>query len=203
MDRTPDDRESGIPGPPLPHRPGPPPAQSDPSGAPHGQPGPPHGQFGPPGPGQPWQGPPPGPVQQGPPVPVERPRSVTNAVILFVVAAVLWLPIADADPGASQLAGLVLIASIVCAILAGGGRHGARVTVTVLAGLAFLLLAPYAWLGFLDQRNPYGAEYAVMDMIAIAATAAAIVLIYLPTSNAYFRARRAAPTTLGHPGGNG
>ncbi|MFF0729792.1 hypothetical protein [Streptomyces sp. NPDC004134] len=63
--------------------------------------------------------------------------------------------------------------------------------------IVFFTMTPYCWLGFTDARNVFGPEgeeygpvYAVLTMGALAAAIAALVLIYFPASNAYFRYAR-------------
>lgn len=128
-------------------------------------------------------------VGQAEPAHSGRPRELRIALILFIVSTVLWVPITGADPTLTPgLGPLLLVLYITFGVRATGGRPKARITVTVASVLLVFLLAPHVWLGFGGQTgNLYGPEYAVMDLVALACCVAALVLLYLPVSNGYFR----------------
>ncbi len=118
-----------------------------------------------------------------------RPWQTVTAVGLLLTSALLWLPVAGGDPVISQPASLLLLLHIVFAVRARRGRQKARITVAVVTLLLLFLLMPHAWLGFTDPGHPSGPAYAVMDMIAVAASCTGVALLFTSSSNAYFRAR--------------
>jgi hypothetical protein len=80
------------------------------------------------------------------------------------------------------------------AFQARSGRSSARIGAPIMTVLVFLVMTPYCWLGYTDaydvfgpEGEEYGPAYAVLTMVALAISVAALVLIYLPASNAYFR----------------
>lgn len=102
------------------------------------------------------------------------------ALALFVLSAIAWVPIAGHLTGVTPLAALLLVLYVVFAVRARRELPRARTVVTVLAVLLYVLLVPYAWQGFTDPANMYGAEYAVLDIVALAASATGLALLYLP-----------------------
>lgn len=116
-----------------------------------------------------------------------RPVSVTTAAVLLIVASVLWLPIVGAVAYSDGLIALLVVLTIVFAVFALRGRPSGRIVVTVTVVLLLFFLLPFAWLGFLNQEILYGAEYAVLDIVAVVAAVTGVVLLYLPAAGAYLR----------------
>ena len=118
-----------------------------------------------------------------------RPSSLRLASVLLASAAVLWLALAgNLYGGNATLPALLLLLQVVFGVRVGGGRHKARVAVTVTTVLLVLLLTPYCWAGFSDDDNAYGAAYAVLDMAATALAIVGLAALYQPDSSAYIRA---------------
>lgn len=105
---------------------------------------------------------------------------------LAIIAAVLWVPLVGYFSGSGQFATLLLVLYVAGAFGAAKGRQGARILVTISVVLLYLLLLPYCWLGFID---PYenGLEYAAMDIFSTFSSAVALMMLYRPISNKYFR----------------
>lgn len=57
---------------------------------------------------------------------------------------------------------------------------------TVALLVIYALLLPYCWSGFLG-RTPGGPGCAVLDLAAVVLSGYALVLLYRPESNEYFR----------------
>ena len=117
----------------------------------------------------------------------QRPREVVTARILSIIAVVLWIPIAGHALGSgSAVFAVAAVFHVFGSFGAVKGRQAARIMVTIALLVSYLLLLPYGWLGFQD---PYlnGPGYAVMDLVAVVISAIALVLLYHPRSNRYFR----------------
>ncbi|WP_151484951.1 hypothetical protein [Streptomyces albicerus] len=121
-------------------------------------------------------------------LPARRPREVAAAVVLLITSAVIGASIAANDPEMTQFVSLLLIVAVVSAIRVRRGGRKARVTATVTAVLFFLYLVPHAVWGFVSPGGVFQPDYAVRGIIAIAASGAGVILLYTPTSRAYFRA---------------
>jgi hypothetical protein len=50
--------------------------------------------------------------------------------------------------------------------------------------VTYIFMAPYCWQGF-DDSNPYGAAYALMDIVAVLLSVAALTQLYHPNTNRY------------------
>jgi hypothetical protein len=115
-----------------------------------------------------------------------RPREVVIARAFAIIATVLWAPLARYLGYTIQFGGPLVLCYAIAACIAVKGRPGARIVTTIASGLIFFVLLPYCWRGFHD---PYlnGPGYAVMDILATLAAVTALVLLYHPNSNRYFR----------------
>lgn len=87
------------------------------------------------------------------------------------------------------------------AFRARSGRSSARIGAPIMTALVFFTMTPYCWLGFTDAYDVFGPEgeefgpvYAVQTIVALAGSVPALVLVYFPASNAYFRHIRAGRT---------
>lgn len=116
----------------------------------------------------------------------ERPPEVGVARVLLIIAAVLWLPIAGNLSSSSTvgMVGLAMFFVVFGSFGAVKGRQAGRLMTTIALGVTLLSLLPYCWLGFRDS-NPYGFEYALVDIAAVLLAAIAVALLYHPNSSRY------------------
>ncbi|MDG9715885.1 hypothetical protein [Streptomyces sp. DH24] len=116
-----------------------------------------------------------------------RPRSVTLAVILLILGALMAAVAAMSDP-ALQAQNLMTVLFLACtwfAVRAGRGRRVARTTVTCLTAVILLVAAPFA------LADPlYGGSTL---LLACALAVPGVVLLYRPGAEAYVRARTPLP----------
>jgi hypothetical protein len=115
-----------------------------------------------------------------------RPLEPGFARILLIIAVVLWVPVAGNVYYSG--AGLVAIALFLVVFGAFGavkGRQSGRIMATVALGVTYLLMAPYCWAGFLDDSEPYGAAYAMIDIVAVLLSVAALTQLYHSNTNRY------------------
>ncbi|MDX3102073.1 hypothetical protein ACIBO5_08220 [Nonomuraea angiospora] len=114
-----------------------------------------------------------------------QPGSITAAGFLLVLSALAWAPLVN--DFLLQVMGLLLLVYVVFALLAVGGRRKARSMVTIAATLLMVQLLPFAWWGFTNPTpSSVGQETAVVDILAIAASCAGLLLLYLRGNDAYF-----------------
>ncbi|WP_145743283.1 hypothetical protein [Saccharopolyspora dendranthemae] len=119
---------------------------------------------------------------------VHKPRQSVVSLVLLITALLAWVPVAGYFVPA---AGLLMVLCISAAIGVAKGRHAARVMVTIVLAVLYLLLLPYCWLGFTDP-HPSGPAYALMDVYAVLASGTALLLMYLPATDSYIRRVTAA-----------
>jgi hypothetical protein len=115
-----------------------------------------------------------------------RPAEPGRARALLIVAAVLWLPVAGNVYYYSG-AGLVVVALVLVVFGAFGavrGRQAGRIMTTVALGVTYFFMAPYCLAGFHDAE-PYGAAYAVIDIIAVLLSVVALTQLYHSNTNRY------------------
>jgi hypothetical protein len=115
-----------------------------------------------------------------------RPREVGVARILLIVAVVLWLPVVGylSTSGTAGAVDLALILTVAGSFGAARGRRGGRTMVTVAVAVAYLFLLPYCVLGFRDDYLN-GPGYAVLDIVSVLLSGAALVLLYGPRAARY------------------
>ena len=115
-----------------------------------------------------------------------RPREVGTARILLIVAVVLWLPIVGylATSSTAGAVDLALILTVAGSFGAAKGRRGGRTMVTVALAVVSLFLLPYCVLGFRDEYLN-GPGYAVLDIVSVLLSGAALVLLYGPRAARY------------------
>ncbi|MCT2583939.1 hypothetical protein [Actinophytocola gossypii] len=114
-----------------------------------------------------------------------RPRPLVGAVVAVALAALLYAMTATSTGDTAAGSGLAVVAIGVG--LAAAKHHWARITVTVLLGVQLLYWLPLPLSGeweFTD--NPV-----VYVLVAALLSVAGVVLLFGPSSNAYFAARRA------------
>ena len=115
----------------------------------------------------------------------DRPTEVGVARVLLIIAVVLWVPVLGylytSSSGAVAIAMFFVVFGSFGAVK---GRQAGRLMVTIALAVCYLFLLPYCWLGFRDSYLN-GPGYAVMDIVAVAASAFALSLLYHPNSNRY------------------
>ncbi len=156
--------------------------------------------------------PPHNPYAPPPPAGPSRPWQLQWAWGLMVGATVLCSIVVVSDeslkrsefesPGASEPSTpyatyyymAVLGLYLLFAFRARSGRSSARIGAPIMTALVFFMMTPYCWLGFTDAYDVFGPEgekfgpvYAVQAIVALAVSVPALVLVYFPASNAYFR----------------
>jgi hypothetical protein len=109
----------------------------------------------------------------------------------LITAVVAWVPVAGYLTVKFPVAPTLMVLCISASFGVAKGRHGARIMVTIVLAVLYVLLLPYCWLGFTDPY-PSGPAYAVMDIYAVLASGTALVLMYLPTTDSYIRQVTAA-----------
>jgi peptidoglycan/LPS O-acetylase OafA/YrhL len=113
-----------------------------------------------------------------------RPRSVTLAVILLILGALMAAVAAMSDPQMPRTPTLMTVLVLACfwfAVRAGRGRRVARTTVTCLTAAILLFAAPFA------LADPlYGGPTLAL---ACAFAVPGLVLLYGPAAERYVRAR--------------
>ncbi|GAA1949063.1 hypothetical protein [Amycolatopsis minnesotensis] len=120
-----------------------------------------------------------------------RPREISVALGLAIAAFSLWL-IVDVEafrPGDS--AGIITLIALGFylggAIRARKGRKDTRIGIVVSLVVLYFFMLPYCWLGFHGwARSLDGPSVAVLDIVATSASAAGLVLCFLPSSRRYF-----------------
>lgn len=146
--------------------------------------------------------------QEDPPMPppapaegnrVARPATMTAAMVLCIVAAACWFLVSAHFNGMSaagtpvtQTIGVELalqVAYVVFAVKAARGRPWTRIGIPLCTLALYFAMLPFAWLGFAGELGLYGDVYSVLDIVAVGASLAALVLLYLPPSNEHFRRR--------------
>jgi hypothetical protein len=117
-----------------------------------------------------------------------RPRDVGVARILLIVAVVLWFPIAGYlyTSGAAGLVGVAMFLVVFGSFGAAKGRRAGRTMVTAALAVVYLFLLPYCVLGFRDEYLN-GPGYAVLDIVSVLLSGAALVLLYGPRAARYLR----------------
>ena len=117
-----------------------------------------------------------------------RPREIGAARVLLVVAVVLWLPIVGylSTAGAAGAVDLALILTVVGSFGAAKGRRGGRTMATVALAVIYLFVLPYCVAGFHDEYLN-GPGYAVLDIVSVVLSGAALVLLYGPRAARYIR----------------
>jgi hypothetical protein len=115
-----------------------------------------------------------------------RPKEVGVARILVIVAVVLWLPLTGyLYTGATTgMAAVAMLLAVFGSFGAVKGRRAGRTMVAGSLGVLYFFLAPYCVLGFRDEYLN-GPGYAVLDMVSVALSAAALVLLYRPATSRY------------------
>lgn len=114
-----------------------------------------------------------------------RPTEPGFARVLLIIAVVLWLPVAGNVYYSG--AGLVAVALFLVVFGAFGtvkGRQAGRIMTTVALGVTYFFMAPYCLAGFHDAE-PYGAAYAVIDIIAVLLSVVALTQLYHSNTNRY------------------
>ncbi|MBE1592357.1 hypothetical protein ACFPOI_17080 [Nonomuraea angiospora] len=102
-----------------------------------------------------------------------------------MLSALAWAPLVNEF--LLQVMGLLLLVYVVFALLAIGGRRKARSIVTIAATLLMVQLLPFAWWGFTSSTpSSVGQDTAVVNILAIAASCAGLLLLYLRGNDAYF-----------------
>jgi hypothetical protein len=115
-----------------------------------------------------------------------RPTEPGFARVLLIIAVVLWLPVAGNVYYSG--AGLVAVALFLVVFGAFGtvkGRQAGRIMTTIALGVTYVFMAPYCLYGFRDDTNPYGAVYAMIDIIAVLLSVAALTQLYHSNTNRY------------------
>lgn len=115
-----------------------------------------------------------------------RPTEPGFARVLLIIAVVLWLPVAGNVYYSG--AGLVAVALVLVVFGAFGavkGRQAGRIMTTIALGVTYAFMAPYCLYGFRDDTNPYGAVYAMIDIIAVLLSVAALTQLYHSNTNRY------------------
>lgn len=115
-----------------------------------------------------------------------RPTEPGFARVLLIIAVVLWVPVAG-NVFYYSGAGLVAVALFLVVFGSFGavkGRQAGRIMTTVALGVTYLLMAPYCWAGLHDEA-PYGALYAMIDIIAVLLSVAALTQLYHSNTNRY------------------
>jgi hypothetical protein len=117
--------------------------------------------------------------------PRAQPGTITAAGFLLVVSALAWAPLVNEF--LLQVMSLLLLVYVVFALRALGGRRKARSVVTVAAALLMVQLLPFAWWGITSPASVSGGQdIAVVNILAIAASCAGLLLLYLRGNDAYF-----------------
>ncbi|MET8665318.1 hypothetical protein [Streptomyces tendae] len=110
-----------------------------------------------------------------------RPWTVTLAVVLVMLGTLVAATTAAGPQGAATLVLLLVAVCFWFAVRAGRGRRGARTAVTGLTAAILVVAAPFA----LDDPLYGGTTLLLAALLAVAG----VVLLYLPTAEAYVRAR--------------
>ncbi|NEB11424.1 hypothetical protein G3I32_21705 [Streptomyces coelicoflavus] len=110
-----------------------------------------------------------------------RPRSVTLAVVLLMLGALVAATTATGPQGPATLVLLLLAVCFWFAVRAGRGRRTARTAASGLTAALLVVAAPFA----LDDPLYGGTTLLVAALLAVPG----VVLLYRPAAEAYVRAR--------------